>query len=204
MLILLGGAVWLGVYAWDQGFTKKWRGLIAKELAKHGLRAEIGRLTLDPVEGLTARDVKLFDMLHRDQHLADIDRISLDVDVARLVNQEDFLRTLHLQKADVSLPVDPGDPKSEWLTVADLNARLVFQQDRIEIARAEDGTDFPAYVIDSRRSAWHHLRDLADLSGFDLWIDRDGKLVKRFISGEPDLVFDAADIDKELDALLAK
>lgn len=34
--------------------------------------------------------------------------------------------------------------------------------------------------------------------------DRDGKLVKRFISGEPDLVFDAADIDKELDALLAK
>jgi hypothetical protein len=57
MLVLLGGAVWLGVYAWDQGFTKKWRGLIAKELAKHGLRAEIGRLTLDPVEGLTARDV---------------------------------------------------------------------------------------------------------------------------------------------------
>jgi hypothetical protein len=76
-------------------------------------------------------------MLHRDQHLADIDRISLDVDVARLVNHEDFLRTLHLQKADVSLPVDPGDPKSEWLTVTDLNARLVFQQDRIEIARAE-------------------------------------------------------------------
>ncbi|MDB6070276.1 MAG: hypothetical protein JWL81_1447, partial [Verrucomicrobiales bacterium] len=136
-LLMLGGAVWLGVYAWDQGFTKKWRGLIAKELAKHGLRADIGRLTLDPVEGLTARDVKLFDMTHRDQHLADIDRISLDVDVARLVNQEDFLRTIHLQKADVSLPVDPGDPKSEWLTVKDLNARLVFQQDRIEIAKAE-------------------------------------------------------------------
>ena len=137
MLGLLGGALWLAVYAWDQGFTKKWRGLIAKELAKHGLRAEIGRLTLDPVEGLTARDVKLYDMLHRNQHLADIDRISLDVDVARLVNQEDFLRTIHLQKADVSLPVDPGDPKSEWVTVADLNARLVFQKDRIEIARAE-------------------------------------------------------------------
>ena len=137
MLVLLVGAVWTGVYAWDQGFTKKWRGLIARELAKHGLRAEIGRLTLDPVEGLTARDVKLFDVLHRDQLLADIDRISLDVDVARLVNQEDFLRTIHLQKADVSLPVDPGNPKSEWLAVADLNARLIFQKDRIEIARAE-------------------------------------------------------------------
>ena len=137
MLVLLGGAVWLGVYAWDQGFTRKWRGLIAKELAKHGLRAEIGRLTLDPVEGLTARDVKLYDVLHRNQHLADIDRISLEVDVARMVNQEDFLRTIHLQKADVALPVDPGDPKSEWLEVKDLNARLVFQEDKIEIARAE-------------------------------------------------------------------
>ena len=136
-LLLLGGAVWLGIYAWDQGFTRKWRGLIARELAKHGLRAEIGRLTLDPVEGLTARDVRLFDMTHRDQHLADIDRISLDIDVAQLFNQEDFLRMLHLQNADVSLPVDPGDPGSEWLTVQDLNARLVFQKDRIEIARAE-------------------------------------------------------------------
>ena len=136
-LLLLGGAVWLGVYAWDQGFTKKWRGLIAKELAKHGLRAEIGRLTLDPVEGLTARDVKLFDMTHRGQHLADIDRISLDIDVARLLSQEDFLRTIHLQNADVTLPVDPADPVSELLTVRDLNAKLVFQQDRIEIARAE-------------------------------------------------------------------
>ena len=136
ILLALGGAVWLGVYAWDQGFTRKWRGLIARELLKHGLRAEIGRLTLDPVEGLSARDVKLFDVSHRDQHLADIDRISLDIDMIRLVNQQDFLRTVHLQKADVSLPVDPDDPRSEWLTVKDLSTRLVFQGDRIEIARA--------------------------------------------------------------------
>lgn len=54
----------------------------------------------------------------------------------------------------------------------------------VEIARAEDGTHFPAYVIDGRRSAWLHLRDLADLSGFDLWIDREGKLVfERFAGG---------------------
>jgi phage protein D len=54
----------------------------------------------------------------------------------------------------------------------------------VEITRAEDGTHFPAYVIDSRRSAWHHLRELADLCGFDLWIGRDGKLVfERFAGG---------------------
>lgn len=136
-LLMLAAMVWLGVYVYDSGFTRKWRGMIAKELAKHGLRAEIGRLTLDPVEGLTARDVRIYDMTHRDQHLADINSISLDLDLTRLMNHEPFLRTLHLQQADVALPVDPGDEKSEWLTVKGLTARLVFQNDRIEIARAE-------------------------------------------------------------------
>lgn len=133
----MAGAVWLGVYAYDSGFTRKWRSLIAKELAKHGLRAEIGKLTLDPVEGLTARDVKIFDMTHRDQRLADINSLSLDIDLPRLMSGEPFLRTIHLQKADVSMPVDPGDPRSEWLKVGGLTARLVFQRDRIEIARAD-------------------------------------------------------------------
>lgn len=133
----MAGAVWLGVYAYDSGFTRKWRSLIAKELAKHGLRAEIGKLTLDPVEGLTARDVKIFDMTHRDQRLADINSLSLDVDLPKLLSKEPFLRTIHLQKADVSMPVDPGDPRSEWLKVSGLTARLVFQRDRIEIARAD-------------------------------------------------------------------
>lgn len=54
----------------------------------------------------------------------------------------------------------------------------------VEIAHAEDGSHFPAYVIDSRRSAWQHGRELADLCGFDLWLDRDGKLVfERFAGG---------------------
>ena len=136
-LLSLGGTGWLATYVYHSGFTKKWRGIIAKELAKHGLRAEIKRLTLDPVDGLTAREVRLFDTTHEDQRLATIDRISLEVDVARLMNGEDFLRTVQLDQADVTMPVDPADRDSEWLVVRNLNARLVFESDRIEIARAD-------------------------------------------------------------------
>ncbi len=53
----------------------------------------------------------------------------------------------------------------------------------VTVARAEDGIRFPAYVIDGRRSAWHHLRDLADLSGFDLYVDNEGKLVFEWFAG---------------------
>ena len=53
----------------------------------------------------------------------------------------------------------------------------------VDVARAEDGIDFPAYVVDSRRAVYHHLRDLADLSGFDLYVDAGGELVFECFAG---------------------
>ncbi len=53
----------------------------------------------------------------------------------------------------------------------------------VDVARAEDGIEFPAYVIDGRRSVYHHLRELADLSGFDLYVDPEGGLVFERFSG---------------------
>jgi hypothetical protein len=47
----------------------------------------------------------------------------------------------------------------------------------VDTASIDDGITFPAYVIDSRRPALAHARDLAALSGTDAYIDSDGKLV---------------------------
>ncbi|WP_305044240.1 hypothetical protein [Geoalkalibacter sp.] len=61
----------------------------------------------------------------------------------------------------------------------------------VDIAQVEDGSQFPAYVIDGRRSFWHHLRDLADLSGCDLYVNAEGALVfERFVGGRTVHVFD--------------
>jgi phage protein D len=53
----------------------------------------------------------------------------------------------------------------------------------VAVASAQDGTAFPAYVIDGRQSAYRHMRDLADLSGFDLYINWEGKLVFEAYAG---------------------
>ncbi len=75
------------------------------------------------------------------------------------------------------------DQTFESKTAGDI-VRDLADRAKIEIARVEDGIQFPAYVIDSRRSFWQHLRDLADLSGFDLYLDQEGKLVfERFAGG---------------------
>lgn len=63
----------------------------------------------------------------------------------------------------------------------------------VDVATAEDGIDFPAYVVDGRRSVYHHLRDLADLSGFDLYVEAEGGLVfQRFAGGRTAHVFEFA------------
>ena len=72
----------------------------------------------------------------------------------------------------------------------------------VEVARAEDGILFPSYVVDGRRSAWHHLGDLAELCGFDLYVGPDGKLVcERFAGGRTAHVFELGKHVLSLDVL---
>jgi phage protein D len=63
----------------------------------------------------------------------------------------------------------------------------------VDVQTAEDGIDFPAYVIDGRRSVYRHMGELAALCGHDLYINSDGKLVfERFTGGRTVHVYEFA------------
>lgn len=71
----------------------------------------------------------------------------------------------------------------------------------VDVQTAENGINFPAYVIDGRRSVEQHMRDLAGLCGFDLYINADGRLVfAKFIGGKTVHVFEFAKHIIELEA----
>ncbi|RIK44205.1 MAG: hypothetical protein DCC55_03175 [Chloroflexi bacterium] len=71
----------------------------------------------------------------------------------------------------------------------------------VDVANAEDGITFPAYVVEGRRSVYRHMRDLAELCGFDLYINADGELVfERFIGGNTVHLFTYAEQIVELSA----
>lgn len=53
----------------------------------------------------------------------------------------------------------------------------------VTVATATSGITFPAYVIDGRRSIHRHMRDLADLCGFDLYVNADDELVFQAFTG---------------------
>jgi phage protein D len=66
-------------------------------------------------------------------------------------------------------------------------------QAKVDVAAADDGITFPGYVVDGRRSFYQHMHDLADLCGFDLYFNSDGKLVfRKFINGNTVHVFEYA------------
>jgi phage protein D len=64
-------------------------------------------------------------------------------------------------------------------------------QARLDVATADDGIAFPAYVVDGRRSAYAHMEDLAALCGFDLYVNAEGELVfEKFVNGKAVHVFE--------------
>jgi phage protein D len=53
----------------------------------------------------------------------------------------------------------------------------------VDVARVEDGPAIHAYVVDGRRAASRHVRDLAALAGFDTYATPDGGLVFEALTG---------------------
>jgi phage protein D len=62
---------------------------------------------------------------------------------------------------------------------------------KVPVATVEEGINFPAYVIDGRRSFFRHMRDLADLSGCDLYFNNTGGLMfEKFVTPKALHVFE--------------
>lgn len=130
-----GAAVWAAVYARREGFSESWRNAIELEFAKRGYQVDIGKLTLGAFRGLVAEDVRFFQDATRTQEVAYIDAVFLDVDLSRILNKQVSINTLDVQKARLSLPLDPARPRR--LHVTDLSGRIVITESVIEIVKAE-------------------------------------------------------------------
>jgi phage protein D len=64
---------------------------------------------------------------------------------------------------------------------------------KVAVAVADDGILFPSYVVDRQRGAYAHMRELASLCGFDVYLNADGQLVfEKFYGGKAVHVFENA------------
>ena len=130
-LILFGG--W---YAYEKGFTSKWRGLVTKEFRKRGVEVSLKRLTLHPLRGFIAKGVQIYETRERRATLALIDEMVLEVNFGEFFRGQPFLEALELHDAHLSLPIRANKPGGPRLEVAKLNARLYLPPQQIYLASA--------------------------------------------------------------------
>ena len=128
------GAGW---YAYHKGFTSKWRDLVTKEFRKRGVEVALRRLTLDPLRGLVAKEVRVYETKERKRTIAFIDEMVLQVNYANLARGKPFLDALDLRNASLSLRLDPGKSRGQRIGIAKLNARLFLPPQQLYLAHAE-------------------------------------------------------------------
>src|ERR1044071_8148315 len=134
IILGIGGG---GYYLARRGFGREWRYRVVEELRKRGVEAHIGRLTLDPFRGLVARNVRIFDYRNRENTLAVISEVSLDINYAALIHHEPFLNALDVRDAQITFPIKSAEGKASRAQLNNLRAHIYFPPEQIYVSQAE-------------------------------------------------------------------
>src|SRR5438034_7778266 len=126
-----------GWYLAKRGFGREWRYRVVEELHRRGVEASVGRLTLDPFRGLVAQNVRIFDYKNRENTLAVISEISLDINYAALIHHERFLNALDVRNAQITLPLRAANGKTDKAQLNNLRAHVYFPPEQIYVSQAE-------------------------------------------------------------------
>ncbi len=127
---------WAAFYYYHTGFGRHWRAMLSKEFEAFGLEIRVRRLTLDPVRGLVAKDLQIYDSGRRQMIIAQISDLSLDINYANLFQGEPALNAVDLHDAKISIPVDSSGPKAGRIRITRLQSRIYFFPGRIEVRQA--------------------------------------------------------------------
>src|SRR6201993_3960836 len=139
-LIILAAVVAIigfGYYLARRGFGRQWRFRVVEELHKRGVEAYIGRLTLDPFRGLVAKNVRIFDYKNRENTLALISEVSLDINYAALIHHQPFLNALDVRDAQITFPLKTAGGRADRAHLTDFRAHVYFPPEQIYVSQAE-------------------------------------------------------------------
>ena len=128
LLVVIGillGSVIVGLYHLNQnGLSSQWRGRIAQELETLGITADFQALRLDFTKGLTAQGVRIYSDGSRENTVATLDHLILDLDKTKFLRGILRVNNVSLKQATIALPLAPEDPQSEQLSIHDLSGQI--------------------------------------------------------------------------------
>ncbi len=128
------GSAW---YLAHKGFGREWRQRVVEELHKHGVEASVAHLTLDPFRGLVAQDVRIFDYKHRENTIAQISEVALDINYAALLQHQPFLNAVDVRNAQLRLPLAGAKRGTGPAQLTKFRAHIYFPPQQIYVAQAD-------------------------------------------------------------------
>jgi hypothetical protein len=135
--VMVAGLLVASWYAYNKGFTRKWRGFVATEFRKRGVDLTIRKLTLHPLRGIIANEVKVFDTNDKRRTMAVIDEMRLVINWANLIQKKTFIDALDLRDTRLSLPIDPNNPRGPKVEVTKLRGRLMLPPQQVYLSNFE-------------------------------------------------------------------
>ncbi len=122
------------------GMPAAWRAAIEREFAKQGVNLTIGSLSYIPFKGVVASSVRVFADEQHVVTLSELERILIDVDKTKLARGELRLTKIQISDTSLRLPIQPGNPDSEVLSITGLTGTLLMPGGRLMELRDAHGT----------------------------------------------------------------
>jgi hypothetical protein len=135
--VVVAGLLAASWYAYNKGFTKKWRGFVATEFRKRGVDLTLRKLTLHPLRGIVAKEVKVYDTNDKRRTMAVIDEMRLVINWANLIQKKTFIDALDLHDAKLSLPIDPHNSRGPKVEITKLSGRLMLPPQQVYLSNFE-------------------------------------------------------------------
>lgn len=112
------------------GLTAETREQLAAEIASKGIILEFQSLRYEPLKGLVASDVVVFADREKTLKFAHLGSVIIDVDKTKLLRKRVKVTKIEVSRGDLSMPVDPEDPQSEMLEIANFSGSVFLGKSR--------------------------------------------------------------------------
>jgi hypothetical protein len=159
LLVFTGVVAALAGLWWanQTGLPDSWRGEIEKALAAQGVHTEIASLRYRPLRGVEATEVTVFSDATHARVIAHVQKVVIGVDRSKLARGQVRVEKLELSGGGLTLPIDPDDPKSKVLEVANASGLLLMPGGRrVEIRNVKGSVEgvrleFDALLLGNRQ-----------------------------------------------------
>ncbi|MGB2403398.1 MAG: AsmA-like C-terminal region-containing protein, partial [Akkermansiaceae bacterium] len=133
--ILVGGAYYIN----QSGISDQWRDRIAMELENLGVIADFDSLRLEITKGIVAKGVRIYADKKREDILAKLEHLVIDVDKTKLMRGKIRVNNIALKDADITLPIDSNDPNGKLIRINQLEGEMYLPDKKTIEARDLEG-----------------------------------------------------------------